>query len=87
MSAPNRHVLQGDLEGLEFAIANYIARWGQHLDGVHPGSLAGTPVAVANMAMTVIRKNIIGSFTDDSYKVGRQHAEEDIRALATEDTS
>jgi hypothetical protein len=48
--------LTGDLEWLEFAISDYIVRWGQHLPGVE--DYAGIPTAVANMAMTVIRKNI-----------------------------
>jgi hypothetical protein len=51
-------LLEGDLEWLEYAISDYIWRWGQHLPGVHPTSWAGTPTAVANMAMTVIRKSI-----------------------------
>lgn len=54
----DRHVLVGDLNVLEYAIADYIVRWGQHLDGVDGESIAGTPCAVANMAMTVIRKNL-----------------------------
>lgn len=51
-------LLEGDLDALEFAISDYIWRWGQHLPGVHQETRAGTPVAVANMAMTVIRKNV-----------------------------
>lgn len=51
-------LLTGDLEWLEFAIADYVWKWGQHLPGVHPEHTAGTPVAVANMAMSVIRKNV-----------------------------
>lgn len=59
-----RHILQGNLDTLEYAIADYIQRWGAHLDGVTPGSIAGTPCAVANMAMTVIRKNIVASWSE-----------------------
>lgn len=51
-------LLSGDLEWLEYAIADYVWRWGQHLPGVHRDHSAGVPVAVANMAMTVIRKNV-----------------------------
>lgn len=57
-STTPEHILVGDLGWLEFAIADYIVRWGQHLPGVHPDTIAGTPTAVANMAMTVIRKNL-----------------------------
>lgn len=63
MSAQRRHVLAGDLDALEFAIADYIVRWGQHLDGVGD-SITGLPCAVANMAMTVIRKNISASWDE-----------------------
>lgn len=60
----DRHVVQGELDWLEFAIADYIAKWGEHLTGrPYDGNIAGLPCAVANMAMTVIRKNIIGSPT------------------------
>jgi hypothetical protein len=59
-----RHIIRGDLGWLEYAIADYIVRWGQHLPGVHPDTTAGTPCAVANMAMTVIRKSIVTSWTE-----------------------
>lgn len=64
-----RHVLVGDLDWLEYAIADYVAKWGEHLTGVpYQGefgtNLAGMPTAVANMAMTVIRKNLIASWTE-----------------------
>ena len=51
-------LLRGDLDSIEAAIAWYIQTWGQHLPGVHPEHTAGVPVATANMAMTVIRKNV-----------------------------
>lgn len=51
-------VLVGNLDDLEYAIADYIYRYGQHLPGVNSDTIAGTPVAAANMAMTVIRKNV-----------------------------
>lgn len=60
---PERHVLVGDLHYLEYAIADYIAKWGEHLTGrPYMGefgpAIAGMPTSVANMAMTVIRKNL-----------------------------
>lgn len=58
MSEADVWTLRGDLDGIEYAIADYIWRSGQHLDGVNPDSIAGVPVATANMAMTVIRKNV-----------------------------
>lgn len=64
MAESRRHVLIGDLDGLEYAIADYIVRWGQHLDGVNGDTIAGLPCAVANMAMTVIRKNIAASWDE-----------------------
>jgi hypothetical protein len=51
-------LLAGDLDTLEAVIADYVWNYGQHLPGVNPDGIAGTPVAVANMAMSVIRKNI-----------------------------
>lgn len=60
----HRHILQGDLNALEYAIADYIVRWGQHLPGVHADTIAGTPCSVANLAMTVIRKNLVTSWTE-----------------------
>lgn len=63
MPESRRHVLKGDLDGMEFAIADYIVKWGQHLDGVGD-TIAGLPCAVANMAMTVIRKNIAASWDE-----------------------
>lgn len=51
-------LLRGDLNTLEYAIADYVQRWGQHLPGVERHTTAGVPVAVANMAMAVIRKNV-----------------------------
>lgn len=61
----DRHVLQGDLDWLEYAIADYIAKWGEHLTGrPYDGNIAGIPCATANMAMSVIRKNIVGSWTE-----------------------
>ena len=64
-----RHILVGDLDALEHAIADYVAKWGEHLTGQpYQGefgtNLAGIPCAVANMAMTVIRKNLITSWTE-----------------------
>jgi hypothetical protein len=55
---------QDDLGWLELAIADYIAKWGEHWTGVpYMGefgpSLAGLPTAMANMAMTVIRKRLV----------------------------
>ena len=64
MSAHQRYVLAGDLEWLEYAIADYISKWGGHLPGVERHGLAGTPVAAANMAMTVIRKNILTTWEE-----------------------
>ena len=65
-----RHVLAGDLDWLEYAIADYVAKWGEHLTGQpYQGefgtNIAGIPCAVANMAMTVIRKNIVASWTEN----------------------
>ena len=61
----DRHVLHGDLDWLEYAIADYIAKWGEHLTGrPYDGNIAGIPCATANMAMTVIRKNIVGSWDE-----------------------
>lgn len=51
-------LLMGDLDGLESDIAQYIRARGQHLPGVRPDSIAGVPVATANMAMSVIRRNV-----------------------------
>jgi hypothetical protein len=49
-----------DLNWLEFAIAEYIARWGANWTGrPYDGSTDGLPCAVANMAMTVIRKRMV----------------------------
>lgn len=65
MTATDRHVLRGDLGWLEYAIADYIARRGEHLTGrPYDGSTAGIPCATANMAMSVIRKNLMASWTD-----------------------
>lgn len=60
---PKRWVLVGDLDWIEYAIADYIAMWGEHLTGQpyigeFGPNIAGIPTAAANMAMTVIRKNI-----------------------------
>ena len=51
-------LLRGDLNLLESMIAEHIWSFGQHLPGVQPDGIAGTPVAAANMAMDVIRKNV-----------------------------
>jgi hypothetical protein len=52
-------LLTGDLEWLEYATADYIAKWGTQWTGrPYDGNTAGLACAVANMAMTVIRKNI-----------------------------
>lgn len=51
-------LLMGDLDILEGMIAGYIWQYGQHLPGVNGDCIAGTPVAAANMAMSVIRKNL-----------------------------
>lgn len=65
MSERDRHILAGDLGWLEYAIADYVARWGEHftgepyLDEFGGPNIAGIPTAVANMAMTVIRKNLV----------------------------
>jgi len=64
-----RHILVGDLGGLEYAIADYVAKWGEHFTGVpylgeFGPNLAGIPTGVANMAMTVIRKNLVTSWTE-----------------------
>lgn len=71
----NRHVVEGDLNWLEYAIADYVAQWGTNFTGQpYMGkfgpNIAGLPVAVANMAMTVIRKNVVASWHDDSYAQG-----------------
>jgi hypothetical protein len=64
-----RHVLVGDLDALEYAIADYVAKWGEHLTGrpyldEFGPNIAGLPCAVANMAMTVIRKNLVTSWSE-----------------------
>lgn len=65
-----RHILVGDLEALEYAIADYVAKWGEHLTGqpyldeFGGPNIAGIPCSVANMAMTVIRKNLITSLSE-----------------------
>lgn len=65
-----RFILVGTLDELEYAIADYIAKWGEHLTGrpyideFGGPSIAGIPCAAANMAMTVIRKNIVASWTE-----------------------
>lgn len=69
VSARQRHVLTGDLEGLEFAIADYVAKWGQNWTGKpyigeFGPNLGGMPTAVANMAMTVIRKSILATWEE-----------------------
>jgi len=64
MAEQRRHVLAGDLEWMEYAIADYIRLWGRHLDGVDGSTIAGLPCAVANMAMTVIRKNIVATWDE-----------------------
>lgn len=51
-------LLRGDLDSIESAIAWYIQTWGQHLPGVAEDHTAGVPTATANMAMSVIRKNV-----------------------------
>lgn len=51
-------LLRGNLDSLEFAIADHIQRYGQHLPGVQRHTTAGVPTAAANMAMSVIRKNV-----------------------------
>jgi hypothetical protein len=63
VSESDRWILTGDLDGLEYAIADYIARWGEHFTGKpyigeFGPNIAGIPTACANMAMTVIRKNV-----------------------------
>lgn len=68
--AQPRHVLAGDLNWLEYAIADYVAKWGEHFTGrPYMGefgvNVAGIPTGVANMAMTVIRKNILTSWSED----------------------
>lgn len=66
----DRHILEGDLNHLEYAIADYVARWGEHftgrpyIDEFGGPAIAGLPVAVANMAMTVIRKSLVASWTE-----------------------
>lgn len=67
--AQQRHVLVGDLDALEYAIADYIAKWGEHLTGrPYQGefgtNIAGIPCAAANMAMSVIRKNLVASWSE-----------------------
>lgn len=65
-----RHILVGDLEALEYAVADYVAKWGTNLTGkpyldeFGGPNIAGIPCAVANMAMTVIRKNLITSWSE-----------------------
>lgn len=64
-----RHILVGGLDWLEYAIADYVAKWGEHLTGKpyigeFGPNIAGMPTAVANMAMTVIRKNLVTSWTE-----------------------
>lgn len=50
-----------DFDRFEFAVADYVAKWGEHLTGrpymgdLGP-NLAGMPTAVGNMAGTVLRK-------------------------------
>lgn len=51
-------LLFGDLDGLESDIAQYIRARGTHLPGVNPDTIAGVPTATANMAMSVIRRNV-----------------------------
>jgi hypothetical protein len=51
-------LLRGDLDALESAMAHYMWEWGQHLPGVHEDTSAGAPTAFANMAMSVIRRNV-----------------------------
>lgn len=53
------YLVRDDLDALEASIVQYIWQWGQHLDGVHEDTIAGTPVAAANMAMSVIRKHLV----------------------------
>lgn len=61
----DRHVVQGDLDWLEYAIADHVAKYGEHLTGrPYDGNIAGIPCAVANMAMSVIRKNIVGQWSE-----------------------
>ena len=43
MSAHQRHVLAGDLEWLEYAIAHYISKWGGHLPGVEQHEISRDP--------------------------------------------
>lgn len=69
MSYRQRHVLCGDLEALEYAIADYVAKWGQHFTnkpymGEGGPNIAGMPTAVANMAMTVIRRNLLATWEE-----------------------
>lgn len=50
-----------ELEWFEFAVADYVAKWGEHLTGrpyigEFGPNLAGLPTAVGNMAGTVLRK-------------------------------
>lgn len=65
-----RHILTGDLEWLEYAIADYVAKWGEHLTGrpyrdeFGGPNIAGLPCSVANMAMTVIRKSLVTSWSE-----------------------
>lgn len=66
-----RWELIGDLEWLEYAIADYIAKYGEHFTGqLYIGefgpNIAGIPCAAANMAMSVIRKNIKPLGREDS---------------------
>lgn len=82
-TASPKWLLTGDLDTLEGMIADYVWNYGQHLPGVRPEGIAGTPVAVANMAMSVIRKNIsrVGTISvpaDDLERLRRveRHAKE-----------
>lgn len=51
-----------DFDLFEYAVADYVAKWGEHLTGKpyqdpkFGPNIAGIPVAVANMAGTVLRK-------------------------------
>lgn len=85
MKAEQRHVLVGDLNDLEAAIAWYIHRWGQHLDGVHPDTTAGVPAAAANMAMSVVRKWIIGSWTEPNTAGAIHLHHERVKTLGVND--
>lgn len=57
------YALVGDLGWLEYAIADYIAKWGENWTGKpylgeFGPNIPGMPTAMANMAATVVRKNI-----------------------------